>query len=107
MPEVSKLSEWLVTKLVAWELLGIEDDPKRVLRRLPQRDLRALSENVTHQPDLDQFAVTKMVELELQFRRGELVGDWHYNRTGECLTIKYLPTSSLTIPAQPSPSLRH
>jgi hypothetical protein len=99
MQEISKLSEWLVTRLVAWEVLGSDEvDPRSTLRRVSLADLSALHDNIIQQPELQRFAVPQLVGLELMQRQG-LIEDWSVTRKDECITITPLSKTAKPLPS--------
>ena len=99
MTHVTEPSQELFTKLVAWELLGVEDDdPKALLRQVPLSDLSLVAKNIQDIPDADQFVSTTMVSLELGYRLGKNT-DWSWEREGVtvhlgfklCQPISFVP----------------
>jgi hypothetical protein len=87
---VSERTEELVTQLVAWELFGIEEvNPKNLLRQVSLADLTELRTNLGAHEQSEESISALLVEVEVLYRHGHLVGDWEAIREGEKLTLKY------------------
>jgi hypothetical protein len=97
MREVSGQAEELLARLVAWEMLGAEEqDPKVLLRQLSLSDLSLVQANINDCPETKEFVSVQMVELELLYRRGFLVEDWTYQREHECVRISFTALDTTT-----------
>jgi len=94
MPEVSSKAEDILTQLVAWELLGAEGvDPKHLLRSLSLQDLVIIQANINKQTDrMRKFITVQMVEIELLYRHGFILGDWAFKKDATCVHLKYAST---------------
>lgn len=98
MREVSQAGEDVLMQLIAWEMFGRDDlDPKRLLRQLSLADLSLVQCNINESArEVKKFVSVQMVELELLYRRGFLVGDWTFERMDECVSLTFdpgMPTS--------------
>lgn len=92
MREVSTEAEDGLIQMVAWEMLGRDDfDPKEILRKLSLPDLFIIQTNIMSTPETRKFVSVQMVELEVQYRRGRLRGDWNYERKGKCIRLSFMP----------------
>ena len=63
-------------------------DPRELLRQISLADLSVVAANISsmrHGPTLS----TGLVQLELQYRRGELSGDWKCRRDSKGVLIEY------------------
>lgn len=86
MRQVSEESQDLVAQLVAWEMLGREDlDAKVLVRQIPLADLSLIVANM--EDGGIKSTVLDLVTLELQYRLGQLDGDWNYERRGQNVSI--------------------
>lgn len=93
--QVREAAQEVFVKLVAWECFGESDlDPKELLREVPLPDLHTVSKNIKELGShLKNFACVSMVELELLFKSGMLLGDWEYQKDGERVHLAYEPIS--------------
>lgn len=92
MKEVSAAAEELLMQVVAWEMLGREDfDPKVLLRQVPLADLSVVEANIVEKIDgAKDFITIQMVELEMLYRQGRLIGDWSYSRCQTSVRLSFV-----------------
>ena len=101
MSRVSERGEELFTQLVAWEMLGREDlDPQVLLRQVSFTDLCVAVASLKRDEErAEQFVSTLMVRLELQYRHGDLDGDWKVERDGSKVQLHYSPRGHMSVQA--------
>lgn len=81
----------MFSQLIAWEFFGRDDlNPHTILRALSLPDLCIVQTNVekkVHNPK--QYVCVEMLNLEVRYRTGLLIGDWSFTRTGDSVNLKY------------------
>lgn len=90
MVQVSAAAEDILMQLIAWEMWDARVDPKNLLRQVPLADLSIIQGNISRQEEgVKKFASVQMVELELLYRNGLLIGDWSYRKDNTCVSLNF------------------
>ena len=94
MAKVSSGGEQLMVLLVAWEMLGRADlDPHAILRDVSTADLELVQTNICSAPETRSFVSCELIEIELMYRRGLLMGDWSIRRSDDEVKLDFVVAS--------------
>jgi hypothetical protein len=94
MGDVSTTGQYMMSKIIEWELLGAEApiNPHRIMRDLSDRDLKSLWDNVQDvAPAMKTLVSYQVVELEMLYRQGLIDGDWKFVQEGSRVRLSYSP----------------